>query len=108
MIPPARIRHLVHDLTCPSHLKDAEFVSETVVINRLYHRELIARMDEIEELEKKWNCKIDFPSTEMASDVVTISGPEYQVPQAVDEFLVRLPSALSECFRADPSTGNGS
>lgn len=69
-------------------LKDAEFVSETVVINRLYHRELIARMNEIEELEKKWNCKIDFPSTEMASDVVTISGPEYQVPQAVDEFLV--------------------
>jgi len=45
-------------------------------------------MNEIDELEKKWNCKIDFPSTEMASDVVTISGPEYQVPQAVDEFLV--------------------
>ena len=70
-------------------LKDAEFVSETVAINRLYHRELIGRMSEIDELEKKWNCKIDFPSTEMASDVVTISGPEYQVPQAVDEFLVR-------------------
>lgn len=59
------------------------------MINRLYHRELIARMHKIDELEKKWNCKIDFPSTEMASDVVTISGPEYQVPQAVDEFLVR-------------------
>ena len=73
-------------LTC---LKDAEFVSETVVINRLYHRQLIARMNEIDDLEKKWNCKIDFPATEMASDVVTISGPEYQVPQAVDEFLVR-------------------
>lgn len=70
-------------------MKDAEFVSETVVINRLYHRELIARMHKIDELEKKWNCKIDFPSTEMASDVVTISGPEYQVPQAVDDFLVR-------------------
>jgi len=70
------------------HLKDAEFVSETVVINRLYHRELIAHISKIEELEKKWNCKIDFPSTETASDVVTISGPEYQVPQALDEFLV--------------------
>ena len=68
--------------------KDAEFVSETVIINRLYHRELIARMPKIDELEKKWNCKIDFPSTEMASDVVTISGPEWQVPQALDEFLV--------------------
>ncbi|MCJ1426371.1 hypothetical protein MMC29_004274 [Sticta canariensis] len=72
---------------------DAEFVSETVVINRLYHRELITRMNEIEELEKKWNCKIDFPSTEMASDVVTISGPEYQVPQAVDEFLGMVPES---------------
>ena len=74
------------DINCVA--KDAEFVSETVVINRLYHRELIVRMPKIEELEKKWNCKIDFPSTEMASDVVTISGPEYQVPQALDEFLV--------------------
>jgi len=63
-------------------------VSETVVINRLYHRELIARMSEIEELEKKWNCKIDFPNTEQASDVIAISGPEYQVPQALDAFLV--------------------
>ena len=83
-------------------MKDAEFVSETVVINRLYHRELIARMNEIDELEKKWNCKIDFPSTEMASDVVTISGPEYQVPQAVDEFLVREPSLTHvRIFSAD-------
>ncbi len=63
-------------------------MQETVIINRLYHRELIGRMDEIDELEKKWNCRIIFPSTETASDVVTISGPEYQVPQAVDEFLV--------------------
>lgn len=45
-------------------------------------------MTEIDELEKKWNCKIEFPGTELASDVVTISGPEYQVPQAVDALLV--------------------
>ncbi|KAL8966541.1 MAG: hypothetical protein Q9183_003329 [Haloplaca sp. 2 TL-2023] len=86
-------------------MKDAEFVSETVVINRLYHRELIARMSEIEELEKQWNCKIDFPSTEMASDIVTISGPEYQVPQVVDQFLVRLSSHLSVPFIADQRQG---
>lgn len=67
-----------------------------MVINRLYHRELLARMTEIDELEKKWNCKIEFPSTELASDVVTISGPEYQVPQAVDALLVCLsPSSLT-------------
>lgn len=70
--------------------QDAEYVSERVVINRLYHRELLARMTEIDELEKKWNCKIEFPSTELASDVITISGPEYQVPQAVDALLVCL------------------
>ncbi|KAM5476015.1 hypothetical protein MauCBS54593_000698 [Microsporum audouinii] len=77
---------------------DAEFVSETVVVNRLYHRELIARMKEIDELEKKWNCKIDFPSTETASDFVTISGPEYQVPQAVDAFLGMVPESHSMVF----------
>lgn len=88
--------------------KDAEFVSETVVINRLYHRELIARMSEIEELEKKWNCKIDFPSTEMASDVVTISGPEYQVPQAVDQFLVGSYLPCSTRESTDNHTGYGS
>ncbi|KAI9816194.1 MAG: hypothetical protein M1827_001795 [Pycnora praestabilis] len=81
---------------------DAEFVSETVVINRLYHRELIARMTELEELEKKWNCKINFPSTEMASDVVTISGPEYQVPQAVDEFLGMVPESHEIVLPSSP------
>jgi len=69
---------------------DAEYVSEHVIVDRLYHRELIARMSEIEELEKKWNCKVTFPGTEQASDIITVSGPEYQVPQAVDEFLVSL------------------
>nr|POE94594.1 meiotically up-regulated gene 60 protein [Quercus suber] len=70
---------------------DAEFVSEQIPVDRLYHRELITRMSEIEELEKKWNCKITFPSTEQASDIITVSGPEYQVPQAVDEFLGMVP-----------------
>ncbi|KAF2089567.1 hypothetical protein K490DRAFT_55160 [Saccharata proteae CBS 121410] len=79
---------------------DAEFVSEHVVINRLYHRELIARMAEIEALEKKWNCKIVFPSTEQASDTVTVSGPEYQVPQAVDEFLAMVPETHEMTFMA--------
>lgn len=79
---------------------DAEFVSEHVVINRLYHRELISRMSDIEDLEKKWNCKIVFPSTEQASDVVTVSGPEYQVPQAVDEFLAMVPENHEMTFMA--------
>ncbi|EON69243.1 hypothetical protein W97_08503 [Coniosporium apollinis CBS 100218] len=81
---------------------DKEFVSEHVVINRLYHRELIARMSEIEELEKKWNCKVHFPSTEQASDIVTVSGPEWQVPQAVDEFLGMVPETHELTFQASP------
>ena len=78
---------------------DAEFVSETININRLYHRELIARLDKIDELEKKFNCKITFPSTEEASDTVTVSGPEYQVPLAVDEFLVGLLQLFIWCIQ---------
>jgi hypothetical protein len=77
---------------------DAEFVTEKVDINRLYHRQLISRMSEIEELEKKWNCKITFPSTEQASDKVTISGPEWQVPQALDEFLGMVPESHELSF----------
>ena len=56
-------------------------------------------MSEIEDLEKKWNCKIDFPSTEQASDAVTISGPEYQVPQAVDAFLGMVPESHEIAFQ---------
>jgi hypothetical protein len=70
---------------------DSEFTSSIVTVDRLYHRQLIARLSQLEELEKKWNCKIIFPSTEQASDEVTISGPEWQVPHCVDEFLGMVP-----------------
>jgi hypothetical protein len=60
---------------------------------------LIGRLPEIEDLEKKWNCKIDFPNTEQASDIVTISGPEYQVPQAVDAFLGMVPESHEIAFQ---------
>lgn len=77
---------------------DAEFVSEKIPVDRLYHRELVARMPEIEELEKKWNCKITFPGTEQASDIVIVSGPEHQVPQAVDQFLGMVPDTHDIAF----------
>ena len=70
---------------------DSEFTSSIVNVDRLYHRQLIAHLSQLEELEKKWNCKITFPSTEQASDDVTISGPEWQVPHCVDEFLGMVP-----------------
>ncbi|KAJ5052382.1 uncharacterized protein L3040_002133 [Drepanopeziza brunnea f. sp. 'multigermtubi'] len=70
---------------------DSEFTTQVVNVDRLYHRQLIARLGQLEELEKKWNCKIIFPSTEQASDDVTVSGPEWQVPHCVDEFLGMVP-----------------
>lgn len=60
-------------------------------VDRLYHRELIARLPQIDELEQKFNCKISFPSTEQASDEVTVTGPQWQVPHCVDEFLGMVP-----------------
>lgn len=68
---------------------DAEIVEESVVVPRLLHRTLAAERQILDELESRWGCSIIFPSTETASDVVTIKGPEWQIPQAVNEFLVR-------------------
>ncbi|KIH90141.1 hypothetical protein SPBR_00117 [Sporothrix brasiliensis 5110] len=70
---------------------DSEFTSQIVNVDRLYHRRLIARLPELETLEKKWNCKISFPSTEQASDEVTVTGPQWQVPLCVDDFLGMVP-----------------
>lgn len=67
---------------------DSEFTSQVVPVDRLYHRQLLARLSDIAIMEKKWNCKIIFPSTEQASDEVTFTGPQWQVPLCVDEFLV--------------------
>lgn len=71
--------------------QDSEYTSQIVNVDRLYHRQLIARLPEIDELEQKYNCKINFPSTEQASDEVTVNGPQWQVPHCVDEFLGMVP-----------------
>jgi hypothetical protein len=68
---------------------DADIVSEMVEIPRLHHRNMIAQRHIIEELEKKWSCTVSFPSTEMASDTVTLKGPEWQVPHFKEGLLVR-------------------
>ncbi|KAJ4270055.1 hypothetical protein NW762_001728 [Fusarium torreyae] len=70
---------------------DSEYTSQIVSVDRLYHRQLIARLPEIDDLEQKYNCKINFPSTEQASDEVTVNGPQWQVPHCVDEFLGMVP-----------------
>ena len=74
-------------------------------MDRLYHRQLITRLGEIDSLEKKWNCKIVFPSTEQASDEVTITGPQWHVPMCVDELLVSLVFVV--CCRCRVNSGQG-
>jgi len=100
------VKNEIMDLVDKTH---AEFVSEKVRVDRMFQRELISkRKREIEDLEKKWNCKVQFPGTEQASDVVIISGPEYQIPGAVDEFLVCSPSLQLISKGTDSLTGYGS
>ncbi|KAK4238391.1 hypothetical protein C8A03DRAFT_43859 [Achaetomium macrosporum] len=70
---------------------DSEFTSQVVSVDRLYHRQLLTRLPEIEELERTWNCKIVFPSTEQASDEVTVTGPQWLVPKCIDQFLGMVP-----------------
>ncbi|CAK7199964.1 hypothetical protein SEUCBS139899_002652 [Sporothrix eucalyptigena] len=82
---------------------DSEFTSQIVNVDRLYHRRLIARLPDLETLEKKWNCKISFPSTEQASDEVTVTGPQWQVPQCVDEFLGMVPDNHELVFVRTPA-----
>ncbi|KAJ8122928.1 hypothetical protein ONZ43_g1000 [Nemania bipapillata] len=81
----------------------SEFTSQIVHVDRLYHRQLVARLQEIEELEKKWNCKIVFPSTEQASDEVTVTGPEWQVPMCADAFLGMVPETHELVLTRTPS-----
>ncbi|KAB5572391.1 KH domain-containing protein [Coniochaeta sp. 2T2.1] len=82
---------------------DSEFTSQIVNVDRLYHRQLITRLAEIDNLEKKWNCKIVFPSTEQASDEVTVTGPQWQVPMCVDEFLGMVPDNHELVLKRTPN-----
>ncbi|CAN8102351.1 unnamed protein product [Discula destructiva] len=70
---------------------DSEYTSQVVPVDRLYHRQLLTRLSDIAIMEKKWNCKIIFPGTEQASDEVTFTGPQWQVPNCIDDFLGMVP-----------------
>lgn len=72
---------------------DADIVSESVEIPRLFHRTMIGQRSVIDELEKKWSCSVSFPSTELASDSVTIKGPEWQIPHFKEGLLALVPES---------------
>lgn len=83
--------------------QDSEYTTQVVNVDRLYHRELIARLHQIDELEQKYSCKINFPSTEDASDEVTVTGPQWQVPHCVDEFLGMVPDKHELVLARNPA-----
>ncbi|KAF2402013.1 KH domain protein [Trichodelitschia bisporula] len=82
--------------------EDAEHISEVVEIPRLLQRDMIARMPEIHSLEKKHGVKVCFSNPEEAKNSVTVSGPEYRVPNAVDALLGMVPQFHEIVFTASP------
>ncbi|KAL1895331.1 hypothetical protein Cpir12675_003288 [Ceratocystis pirilliformis] len=70
---------------------DSEYTSQIVSVDRLFQRRLLARLRDLDKMEKKYNCKILFPSTEQASDEVTVIGPQWNVPRCADELLGMVP-----------------
>ncbi|KAI0786027.1 hypothetical protein C8Q75DRAFT_808815 [Abortiporus biennis] len=72
--------------------KDKDYINETVTIPRKYHRTLLGEKSIfIHDIEGKTNCKVHFPDKELASDTVTIFGPESQVQIAATMLLDHIP-----------------
>ncbi|KAH9996569.1 hypothetical protein BJV77DRAFT_1059385 [Russula vinacea] len=72
--------------------KDKDYLNESVVIPRRYHRTLLGdKSIFIHDIENKTNCRIRFPDKETASDVITIFGPESQIQIAVTMLLDHVP-----------------
>lgn len=72
--------------------KDKDYLNESVVIPRRYHRTLLGdKSIFIHDIENKTNCRIRFPDKETASDVITIFGPESQIQIAATMLLDHVP-----------------
>ncbi|TGZ77250.1 hypothetical protein EX30DRAFT_207035 [Ascodesmis nigricans] len=66
---------------------DADIITESLEIPRLRQRELMTKRPVLDALERKWDCNLFFPSTETASDFVSIKGPQWQLVRFKDEVL---------------------
>ena len=72
--------------------KDKDFMTESVLIPRRYHRTLLGEKNIfIHDIEQKTNSVVRFPYKETASDVVTIWGPDSQVHIAATMLLDHVP-----------------
>ncbi|KAH9921957.1 uncharacterized protein BXZ73DRAFT_91658 [Epithele typhae] len=83
------LKQAVMELVNP---KDKDYINETVSIPRRYHRTLLGEKSIfIHDIEAKTNCTMRFPDKEMASDLVTIFGPESQVQIAATMLFDHVP-----------------
>ncbi|KAM7196389.1 KH domain containing protein [Naviculisporaceae sp. PSN 640] len=82
---------------------DSEITTQVIEVDRLYHRRLLSRLSDIENLEKQYNCKIVFPSTEQASDEVTVTGPQWQITKCVDGILQMVPDQHEVVMERSPA-----
>ncbi|KAI0067872.1 cytoplasmic protein [Artomyces pyxidatus] len=72
--------------------KDKDYLNETIIIPRRYHRTLLGEKHIfIHDIENKTNSRVRFPDKETASDVVTIFGPESQIQIAATMLLDHVP-----------------
>ncbi|KAI0271529.1 hypothetical protein BC834DRAFT_447963 [Gloeopeniophorella convolvens] len=72
--------------------KDKDYLNESVVIPRRYHRTLLGdKSIFIHDIENKTNCRIRFPDKGSASDVIIIFGPESQIQIAATMLLDHVP-----------------
>ncbi|KAI0314982.1 cytoplasmic protein [Amylostereum chailletii] len=72
--------------------KDKDYLTETVIIPRRYHRTLLGEKSIfIRDIENKTNARFRFPDKETASDAVTIFGPESQLQIAATMLLDHVP-----------------
>ncbi|KZT74830.1 cytoplasmic protein [Daedalea quercina L-15889] len=83
--------------------KDKDYLNETVSIPRKYHRTLLGEKSIfIHDIEAKTNSQIRFPDKEIASDLVTIFGPESQVHIAATMLLEHVPFEADMAVPAHP------
>ncbi|TFK57432.1 cytoplasmic protein [Heliocybe sulcata] len=83
------LKQAVMELVNP---KDKDYMNETVSIPRRYHRTLLGeKAIFIHDIETKTNSQVRFPDKEIASDLVTIFGPESQVQIAAAMLLDHVP-----------------
>ncbi|KAF8928186.1 hypothetical protein BGZ58_009824 [Dissophora ornata] len=79
------LKHSVMELVNP---KDKDFVSHHLIIPKQHHLSLLSdRAIVLREIHDATNATVLFPARETGSDVVTVSGPESLIQQAVTMLL---------------------